>query len=119
VRVYVPDAADVVVLTDRVELLPAVTDVGLSDAVTPLGAPDTASETVPALPDVTAVAMVLALPEPAATVRLVGDALMVKSFEIVPPTAMVGLVPLNPVLTVPIAVMVWFPVDRRITPVKV
>src|SRR6266849_6458189 len=57
VSVYVPAAA-VPALTDSVELPPAVTEVGLSEAVAPEGVPLTASETVTALPLVTAVLMV-------------------------------------------------------------
>src|SRR2546421_7619982 len=58
VSVYVPAAA-VPVFTVSVELPPAVTDVGLSAAVAPLGTPVTERLTVCALPEVTAVEIVL------------------------------------------------------------
>ena len=120
VSVYVPAAAEDVVEMLSVELLPAVTDVGLSEAVTPAGAPENASDTVPALPAVTAVEMVL-LPElPAATLKLDGDAEIEKSFEVVPVlTETAGLVPVNPTLIVPVAVIVWFPLVLSTTPLKV
>ena len=51
-------AAAVPTLTVRVELPPAVTEVGLSEAVAPAGAPLTESDTDPALPAVTAVEIV-------------------------------------------------------------
>ena len=120
VSVYVPAAADEVVEMLSVELLPAVTDVGLSEAVTPLGAPETASDTVPALPEVTAVEIVLLPALPAATLTLDGDAEIEKSFEVVPPlTETAELVPLNPTLIVPVAVIVWLPLVFSTTPLNV
>src|SRR5207248_2400936 len=65
--------------TVSVELLPEVTEVGLTMAVAPLGVPLTARLTVPALPLVTAVEMVLVALEPCAMLNDVGDALMEKS----------------------------------------
>lgn len=76
VIVYTPAAA-VPAFTVRVELPPAATEVGLTEAVAPLGVPDTTSDTVP-WPDVTSVKIVL-VPLP---LRLGGDALMLKSFKL-------------------------------------
>ena len=65
--------------TVRVELPPEVTDVGLSEAVTPAGAPLTERLTVSAAPEVSAVLM-LAVPDaPWFTFRAVGLALIEKS----------------------------------------
>jgi hypothetical protein len=55
VRVDVLAGADDGVETVRVEPLPAVTEVGLNDAVAPVGSPLTLRLTTWALPDVTAV----------------------------------------------------------------
>ena len=63
----------------KVELPPAVTDVGLNEAVAPPGTPETIRLIVPALPAVTAVEIVLEPFPPCVTVTLVGDALMLKS----------------------------------------
>src|SRR5262249_16662509 len=63
---YVPGAAAEVVVIVSVEPLPEVTDVGLSDAVTPAGAPETDSTTLSGGPDVTAVAIVEVVELPAA-----------------------------------------------------
>src|SRR5882762_8397135 len=79
VSVYVPAAA-VPVLTVSVELPPAVTDVGLSEAVAPLGAPETERLTVSALPEVTAVEIVLVPEAPRTRLKLVGLAAIEKSF---------------------------------------
>jgi hypothetical protein len=79
VSVYVPAAAEPA-FTVRVELLPAVTDVGLSEALAPLGAPETVRATVPALPEVTAVEIVLVPEVPCTILKLVGLAEMEKSF---------------------------------------
>jgi hypothetical protein len=68
-------------LTVNVELLPAVTEGGLSDAVAPLGTPETLSATVPAVPAVTAVEIVLVLAVVCRMVRLDGEALRLKSVE--------------------------------------
>src|SRR5215471_2737115 len=66
-------------LTVSVELPPAVTDVGLREAVAPLGTPETARLTVPALPEMTAVDMVLEPLVPCARLRLLGLAAIEKS----------------------------------------
>jgi hypothetical protein len=79
VNVYVPGAA-VPAPTVNVELAPAVTDVGLSVAVAPAGAPVTARSTVSAAPLVTAVEMVDVPFAPCASERLAGLALIEKSF---------------------------------------
>src|SRR5438132_771024 len=68
-----------------VELLPAVTEVGFSVADAPEGAPLTTSETVPALPLVTAVPMVEVPLLPCCRLSDVGLALMEKSLVAVPP----------------------------------
>jgi len=77
VSVYVPAAA-VPVFTVSVELPPAVTDVGLSDAVAPLGTPVTERLTVCALPEVTAVEIVLVPEAPCTRLKLVGLAAIEK-----------------------------------------
>src|SRR5437879_4066948 len=79
VSVYVPAAA-VPVFTVSVELPPAVTDVGLSDAVAPLGTPVTERLTVCALPEVTAVEIVLVPEAPCTRLKLVGLAAIEKLF---------------------------------------
>ena len=55
VSVEVPAGVEVLVVTVKVELPPAVTDVGLKLPVAPAGRPDTLRSTVCALPLVTAV----------------------------------------------------------------
>ena len=73
-------AAAVPAPTVSVALPPAVTEVGLSDAVAPEGVPVTDSETVCALPLVTAVEMVEVPEAPCCTLSEAGFALMEKSF---------------------------------------
>jgi len=83
VTVYVPAAA-VPAPSVRVELLPAVTDAGLNEAVAPDGSPLALSETVCAEPLVTVVAIVdVALPFCGAETEL-GLALIEKSFAAQP-----------------------------------
>ncbi len=65
---------------DSVEDPPALTEAGLNVAVTPLGAPETVRLTVAALPEVTAVEIVLVPLDPCATDTDAGFALMLKSF---------------------------------------
>ena len=74
--------ADPEVLIVSVVLLPAMTLLEVSDAVSPLGRvlPVMESETVPAEPLVTAVLMVLIPPEPWARESVFGLALIEKSF---------------------------------------
>src|SRR5437660_11029045 len=79
VSVYAPAAA-VRAFTVSVELPPAVTDVGLSEAVAPVGAPETERLTVSALPEVTAVEIVLVPEAPCWSVKLAGLAEIEKSF---------------------------------------
>jgi hypothetical protein len=67
-------------LTVRVEPAPAVTDVGLSEAVGPAGETKADRLTVAAFPVVTAVEIALAPLPPKLMLRLVGDAPMLKSF---------------------------------------
>jgi hypothetical protein len=67
----VPPAA-VPAFAVSVELPPAVTDDGLSDAVAPDGAPETERLTDPALPEVTAVDIELVPEFPCWMVTLVG-----------------------------------------------
>jgi len=76
---YVPGAA-VPAPTVSVELPPAVTEVGLSVAVAPAGAPVTVRFTVSAVPLVTAVEMVDVPLAPCASESVVGLALIEKSF---------------------------------------
>jgi hypothetical protein len=80
VSVYTPAGVAAVVLTVSVELPPAVTDVGLSDADAPLGTPETVRLTVCALPEVTAVKMELEPELPCCTLTLAGLAAIEKSF---------------------------------------
>ncbi len=84
VTVYVPgvDPAETV----SGEELPAVTEVGLSEAVGPEGETLAERLMVPTEPLVTAVLMVEVALLPCAIVRLVGLALIEKSFVDVPPT---------------------------------
>jgi hypothetical protein len=79
VSVYVPTAA-VPAFTVSVEAPPAMTDVRLSDAVAPLGAPETERLTVCALPEVTAVEIVLVPEAPCRMLKLVGLAEIEKLF---------------------------------------
>src|SRR5713101_1701901 len=62
-----------------VELCPADTEFGVNETVTPLGCPVAVKLTVCALPEVTAVLMVLEPEEPCWTERLAGLAVMEKS----------------------------------------
>ena len=71
-------AAAVPALTVSTELAPAVTDVGLREAVAPAGTPETERVTVPALPT-TAVEMLLEPLVPCARLRLLGLAEIEKS----------------------------------------
>src|SRR5215471_8297714 len=66
-------------LTVSVELPPAVTDAGLREAVAPLGTPETARLNVPALPETTAVEMLLVPLVPCTRLRLLGLAEIEKS----------------------------------------
>jgi hypothetical protein len=75
---YVPAAA-VPLLMVRVELPPAVTEVGLNDPLAPDGRPETLRLTDWALPLVTAVAMVEVPAAPCAMLTLDGLAEMEKS----------------------------------------
>jgi hypothetical protein len=68
------------VVTVRVELPPAVTDVGLKLALAPDGRPETERLTLWALPDVTAVLMVVLAEPPWVAEMLPGLAAMEKSF---------------------------------------
>src|SRR5438132_1642605 len=79
VRVYVPGAG-VPAPTVSVEPPPAVTEVGLRVAVAPAGVPLTVRSTVSAVPLVTAVEMADVPFAPRARERLVGLALIEKSF---------------------------------------
>jgi hypothetical protein len=82
VTVYEPAAAVPVLMVSVLEL-PAVTEAGLNDAVAPLGRPEALRFTVCALPEVTAVLMVLVPVPPCAILRLLGAALMEKSLTVV------------------------------------
>ena len=73
------------VLTERVELPPAVTEAGLKLAVAPAGTPLTEKETVSAVPLVTAVATVYEVEPPCWTVWLAGLGAMEKSFAAATP----------------------------------
>ena len=73
-----------VVAIVRVELWPAVTEVGANVRVVPVGAPLAVKATVWALPEVMFVAMVVVPCWPAVVVTDVGDAAIVKSLLIGP-----------------------------------
>ena len=78
-------AAAVPALTVSVELPPAVTEVGLRLADAPAGVPDTVRATVSALPEVTAVEIVLVPEPPGARLKLEGFAEIEKSLVTAPP----------------------------------
>jgi hypothetical protein len=84
VIVEVPAAAVLLAVKVRAELPEpgAAMDVGLNAAVTPEGSPLAESETAELKPPETVVEMVLVPELPAATERLVGDALSVKLGEV-------------------------------------
>jgi hypothetical protein len=75
---YVPAAA-LPALTVSVELAPVLTEVGLTPAVAPAGTPVRVRSIVSALPDTTAVEMVLVPTAPAARLSAAGFAEMEKS----------------------------------------
>jgi hypothetical protein len=79
VSVYVPGAAAVVEASVSVELPLPLIDVGENEPVTPLGAPDKASETVCAAPEVIAVVIVLVVEPPGVKETVVGLAAIEKS----------------------------------------
>src|SRR6185312_10089371 len=81
---YVPATADELLVTVIVDEPPALTDVGLNDTVTPVGTPDADSDTVCALPDVTAVFTVADVDPPAVTEPDDGDNDTEKSFVVAP-----------------------------------
>ena len=76
-----PVATDEPTFTVNVEELPAVTEVGESEAVGPEGETEAERLTVPAEPLVTAVLIVEVPLPPAVTERLVGLALIEKLFD--------------------------------------
>ena len=80
VTVYVPGATAAPTETVSVELPPAVTELGFNDTVGPVGLTLALRLTVPALPDTTAVEIALVPLAPCWMVRLLGAALMLKSF---------------------------------------
>ncbi len=75
-------ATAVPAFTVSVELPPAVTDDGLSDAVAPLGTPERERLTVCALPEVTAVEMELVPEAPCCRLKLAGLAEIEKLFTV-------------------------------------
>jgi hypothetical protein len=85
VTVYVPVATDDPTFTVRVEELPAVTEVGFSEAVGPDGETLAVRLTVPAEPLVTAVLIVEVPLLPWVIVRLDGLELIEKSLVVEPP----------------------------------
>ena len=92
------------VYTVKVELPPAVTDAGLSDAVAPLGAPVTARLTVPALPESIAVEIVLVPDVLGLRRKLVGTALIEKSLTTAAVIVTVTVVECTLVPSVPVIV---------------
>ena len=100
-----PVAALEVAVTLMVELCPAETEVGLNTTVTPLGCPVAVKLMVCALPEVTAVLMVLEPEEPCWMERLAGLAEIEKSFGSgVTVSATAALC--EPEMAVPVTVMV-------------
>jgi hypothetical protein len=77
---YVPLAVDELVANVAVDELPAVTELGLKDTVTPEGAPLALNATDCAEPEVTAVFTVAVVLEPAATDAEVGETETEKPF---------------------------------------
>src|SRR5438094_341797 len=98
-------------------LLPVTTDDGLMLAVAPVGTPETDKEIDSGLPDTTAVLMVEVPDVPGARERLVGNALIEKSFVVVVMVnvtvvecVVLGLVPVTtteyvPALAVPASIV--------------
>jgi hypothetical protein len=80
VTVYIPGVVLVPTAKVRIELPPAVTEVGLKDAVVPEGTPPVLSATVSAIPLVTAVEIVEVVEVPCVAETLVGFAAIEKSF---------------------------------------
>jgi len=89
VRVYVLGTA-VPPLIVRVELPPEVIGLGLNDADAPLGTPPIERDTLCALPDVTAVLIVLVPEVPWVTVKLLGLGEIEKSLAPVDVEMMAG-----------------------------
>src|SRR5438309_1834098 len=109
VRVYVPGVA-VPALTVRVEPAPAVTEVGLSPADAPLGVPLTVRLIVSAEPLVSAVEIVEVPLWPWTKERLVGFALIEKSFVSgAAVTVKAAVVKCVAVVPVPVTVTVYVP----------
>src|SRR5689334_8368140 len=81
VTVEVPSVAVLLAVNVSVELPEpgAAIDVGLNDAVTPVGSPEAESETAELKPPETVVEMVVVLVPPRVTETVVGDALTAKS----------------------------------------
>ena len=80
VTVYIPGVVLVPTAKVRIELPPAVTEVGLKDAVVPEGTPPVLSATVSATPLVTAVEIVEVVEAPCVAETLAGLAAIEKSF---------------------------------------
>ena len=79
VTVYIPGVVLVPTAKVRIELPPAVTEVGLKDAVVPEGTPPVLSATVSAVPLVTAVEIVEVVEAPCVAETLAGLAAIEKS----------------------------------------
>jgi hypothetical protein len=82
VMVEVPDGVLDEVATVSVEEEPAVTEAGLKDADAPVGRPEALSDTVCALPEVTAVEIVEVADPPGLTEAEAGFAAIEKSFVV-------------------------------------
>ena len=93
-------------MTVNEALPPAVTDVGLSDAVGPAGLTLAARFTVAALPPVTAVLIVLVPLDPCAMLALVGEALIEKLFDVTVETVRATVAECVFVPSVPVTVTV-------------
>jgi len=105
VMVELPVAAPGSTVTLMVELCPADTEAGLNTTVTPLGCPVAVRLMVCALPEVTAVLMVLEPEEPCWMDRLAGLAEMEKSFGSGVTVSATGVL-CEPETAVPVTVMV-------------
>ena len=93
-------------MTVNVAPPPAVTEVGLSDAVGPAGLTLAARLTVAALPLVTAVLIVLVPLAPCAMFTLVGEALIEKSFAAAVDTVRATVAECVAVPSIPVTVTV-------------
>jgi hypothetical protein len=79
VNVYSPGVTDGVVVMESIELKLGVPDIGLSDAETPLGAPETVKVTLSDVPDTRPTVTVRVVLPPGVMVCCAGESEMEKS----------------------------------------